>query len=133
MATNYNIRLKRFNGTDYDILYPNTTIEQIIGNLPTNRLSGTIVKTQLASGATYSFTTITLASGSWDNNIQTVSVPSSIGITAFSLVLISPEPSSYSAYGDSGIYCSAQGTNSLTFTCDSPPSGNITVNVVRLT
>ena len=48
MATNYNIRLKRFNGTDYDNLYPNTLVEQVTGNWPTNRLSGTIAKTQIA-------------------------------------------------------------------------------------
>ena len=52
MATNYNIRLKRFNGTDYDNLYPNTIVSQVTGNWPTNRLSGTIAKSQIASDAT---------------------------------------------------------------------------------
>ena len=57
MATNYNIRLKRFNGTDYDNLYPNTTVEQVSGDWPTNRLLGTITKEQIAQDATYTSTT----------------------------------------------------------------------------
>lgn len=132
MATNYNIRLKRFNGTDYDNLYPNTIVSQVTGNWPTNRLSGTIAKSQIASDATYTSTTVTL-SGTWTNNQKTVSIPTAVGITANSLVIVSPAPSSFIEYGDSGIYCSAQATNSLTFTCSSPPSGNITVNVIKLT
>lgn len=132
MATNYNIRLKRFNGTDYDTLYPNTTVDQVTGSWPTNRLSGTISKTQIAQDATYTSTTLTLI-GTWTNNQITVSVPTPVGITANSLVIVSPAPSSFTDYGDSGIYCSAQGTDSLTFTCSSPPSGDIIVNVVKLT
>ena len=132
MATNYNIRLKRFNGTDYDNLYPNTIVGQVIGGWPTNRLSGTIAKSQIASDATYTSTTVIL-SGTWTNNQKTVSIPTAVGITANSLVIVSPAPSSFTEYGDSGIYCSAQAANSLTFTCSSPPSGNITVNVVKLT
>ena len=133
MATNYNIRLKRFNGTDYDNLFPNTIVSQVTGNWPTNRLSGTINKSQITANATYTSTTVTLLAEGWQNNLQTVSIPASVGITNSSLVLISPNPDSFYAYGDSGIYCSAQATNSLTFTCESPPSSNVTVNVVKLT
>ena len=129
---NYNIRLKRYNGTSYDNLYPNTLVAQVTGDWPTNRLSGTITKTQIAQDATYTSTTITL-SGTWTNNQKTVPIPADVGITATSLVIVSPAPSSFTDYGDSGIYCSAQATNSLTFTCSSPPSGNIIVNVVKLT
>lgn len=133
MASNYNIKLKRFNGTDYDTLYPNTTVEQVSGDWPTNRLSGTITKSQIASDATYSSTTITLSSDSWSDNTQTVSVPTTIGVTANSLIIVSPEPTSFLIYGDSGIYCSSQGSNSLTFVCDSEPSENVIVNIVKLT
>lgn len=129
---NYNIRLKRYNGTSYDNLYPNTLVSQVTGDWPTNRLSGTITKAQITPNATYTSTTVIL-SGTWTNNQKTVSIPASVGITATSLVIVSPAPSSFTDYGDSGIYCSAQATNSLTFTCSSPPSGNITVNVIKLT
>lgn len=30
MATDYNINIKRYNGTDYDTLYPKTKIEQVV-------------------------------------------------------------------------------------------------------
>ena len=133
MATNYKIRLKRFNGTDFDTLYPNTIVEQVLDDWPTSRLDGTINKTQITPDATYTSTTVTLISGNWSNNTQTVSVPSSVGIKSTPLVIVSPTPNSFSNYGDSGIYCSAQANNSLTFICESPPSSDIIVNVVRLT
>ena len=87
MATNYNIRLKRFNGTDYDNLYPNTIVSQVTGNWPTNRLSGTITKSQITADATYTSTTVIL-SGTWTNNQKTVSIPTAVGITANSLVIV---------------------------------------------
>lgn len=31
MASNYNITMKQYNGTDYDTLYPKTIIEQVAG------------------------------------------------------------------------------------------------------
>ena len=105
MATNYNISLKRYNGVDYDTLLPKSTMS----------------------------TTVTLTANGWLNNSQTVLISSSIGVTATSLVLVSPNPSDFSIYGDYGIYCSAQGTNSLTFTCSGPPSDDIVVNIIRLT
>lgn len=35
MATNYNITMKRYNGTDYDVLYPRTLPSQIDGGVYT--------------------------------------------------------------------------------------------------
>lgn len=35
MATNKNITMKQYNGTDYDTLYPKTTAEQVIGAVTT--------------------------------------------------------------------------------------------------
>ena len=105
MATNYNINLKRYNGIDYDTLLPKSTMS----------------------------TTVTLTANGWLNNSQTIFISSSIGVTETSLVLVSPDPSDFSVYGDYGIYCSAQGTNSLTFTCSGPPSDDIIVNIIRLT
>lgn len=134
MATNYNIRLKRYNGTDFDNLYPNTTVDQVTGNWPTNRLSGTINKSQITANATYTSTTVTLT-GSWPNNQKTVSIPTEVGITANSLVIVSPSPDSFVTYNDYGIYCSSQNTNSLTFTCTVLPlqSDSIVVNIIKLT
>ena len=73
--------------------------------------------------------TVTLASASWSNSSITVTAT---WVTATNTVIVSPDPSDYSDYTDAEIYCSAQGTDSLTFTCNSTPSNDIDVNVVIL-
>lgn len=72
-------------------------------------------------------TTTTLSSASWSNNSQTVSVS---GVTADNIVFVSPAPASAADYASAGILCTAQAANSLTFTCESTPSNNISVNIV---
>lgn len=73
--------------------------------------------------------TITLTSAGWSSNTQTVNVT---GMTATGVVMVSPDPSNQSAYTSAGIICTAQATDSLTFTCTSTPSADLTVNVVML-
>lgn len=74
-------------------------------------------------------TTVTLAVADWSSNTQTVSVT---GMTADGVVMVSPTPANQSAYTDAGILCTAQAAGSLTFTCDTVPSADITVTVVML-
>lgn len=74
-------------------------------------------------------TTITLASANWSSNTQTVNVT---GMTATGVVMVSPDPTDQSAYTSAGILCTAQAAGTLTFTCDTVPSGDIDVNVVML-
>ena len=73
--------------------------------------------------------TATLSSGSWSNSTQSVTVT---GMTSSTIVIVSPAPASVVAYRNSGIYCSAQATNSLTFTCTTTPTSNITVQVLTI-
>lgn len=72
-------------------------------------------------------TTASLTVTGWSSNSQTVTVS---GITASNIVIVSPAPMSYSEYSVCGVYCSAQATNSLTFTCSETPSGALTVNIL---
>ena len=72
-------------------------------------------------------TTITLAAADWSSNTQTVSVT---GMTATGIVMVSPAPADQSAYTSAGILCTAQAAGSLTFTCDTVPSGDLSVNIV---
>lgn len=72
-------------------------------------------------------TTCTLTSAWWSSNSQTVSVS---GVTASNTVIVSPAPSDIADYADCGVYCSAQGSGTLTFGCDTAPSGDIVVNVL---
>jgi len=74
-------------------------------------------------------TTATLAVADWSSNTQTVSVT---GMTADGVVLVSPTPANQSAYTSAGILCTAQAAGSLTFTCVTVPSADITVTVVML-
>lgn len=136
MAQNYEIDIKRFNGQDYDTLLPtpasHASTHQANGSDPLtlqtgNYGNGTITKPKLASGATYTQIAITLTVAGWSNNSQTVTVS---GVTANNAVVVSPMPDSYLSYGEFGVYCSAQATNSLTFVCDSAPDVALTVNVL---
>lgn len=73
--------------------------------------------------------TATLTVAGWSNNQQTVSVS---GITASNTVIVSPAPASVSAYGNAGIYASAQGAGTLTFTCTTVPTAAININIAIL-
>ena len=72
---------------------------------------------------------VSLAPGSWSSNKQTVNVS---GITANNIVIVTPAPTSLSAYGEAGVYCSAQAAGKLTFTCTEVPSVTLNVNVIIL-
>lgn len=91
---------------------------------------GTITKVKLAPGATYTAVTATLTVSGWSSNKQTVSVK---GVTANNLVIVTAEPSSYTAYTENGVRCTTQTSGSLTFESKKTPTANITVNVVILT
>lgn len=70
---------------------------------------------------------IELLSADWNLNEQTLTAT---WVTQVNSVIISPKPSSYLDYTWAGIYCSFQGTDSLTFTCSNVPSADILVNVL---
>lgn len=75
----------------------------------------------------YSKITVTLTVAGWNNKTQTVTAT---GVTASNDVIVTPAPTSMEDYTDATIYCTGQWSNSLTFTCDSTPTSNITVNVM---
>lgn len=72
---------------------------------------------------------ITLLSTEWVDNFQTVTAT---GITTDNDVIICPNPSSFVAYGENVIRCSAQSTDILAFVCENTPAVDITVNVMIL-
>lgn len=77
---------------------------------------------------TKSTATATLTT-TWSSNTQTVSVT---GVTASNTVIVTPTPTSYNAYCECGVYCSAQASGTLTFTCDEVPVSSLTVNILIL-
>lgn len=74
-------------------------------------------------------TTITLAAADWSSNSQTVSVT---GVSSTSVVFVAPDPADTTDYVSAGILCTAQGSNSLTFTATTTPSADIDVVVVAM-
>lgn len=79
--------------------------------------------------STVSSVSVSLTVANWSSNSQTVSVT---GVTASNNVVVSPAPSSIDNYVASGIKCTAQASNSLTFTCTTTPTSAISVNVLIL-
>ena len=73
----------------------------------------------------------TLSASGWSNNSQTVTVNGVLSDTNAQVVTVSPaNKTSADAWGEGGVWCASQGTNSLTFTCESVPSSNISLNIV---
>lgn len=92
-------------------------------NVPTT--GGTLALTSDLPSTPATMPELTVAD--WSSNTQTVNVT---GVTASNIVIVSPAPASAADYAAAGIVCTAQGTDSLTFTCTTVPSNAITVNVI---
>lgn len=73
--------------------------------------------------------TITLSSGGWSFNTQTVTVNGILADETKQLIQVNPASASRTAYISAGIICSGQAANSLTFTCTTTPTSNLTVYV----
>lgn len=70
---------------------------------------------------------VTIGVSDWDNSTCTKFV---MGVTPTNTVIVSASPSSISDYTSAGVFCSAQGAGTLTFTCSSTPLSAITVNIL---
>ena len=72
--------------------------------------------------------TVTLSANAWSSNSQTINLAN---VAANSLVTVAPVPTAQNrtAYLEAGVYCSAQGAGTLTFTCEDVPSVNLNVNI----
>lgn len=124
MATSYKIRLKRFNGTDYDTL--NLISDNIIMS------TGNDLQTDYNNlKNSFDSFTGTLSSGSWSNNSQTINDVKFIA-NGYAYI-VSPTSSSFSDYGTSQIYADDVTVDgSMTFHCVDVPSSNLIVNIVRV-
>ena len=73
---------------------------------------------------------VTLTTSGWPSNTQTVTVPGVVATETAQLITPTPAIASQSAYYEAGIMCTGQAANSLTFTCQTVPTSNLTVYVV---
>ncbi len=81
------------------------------------------------SGGGVSSISVTLPAADWSESAQTVTAT---GVTSSNTVIIGAAPASQAEYTTCGVVCTAQGTDSLTFTCTSTPTNDLTVTVLIL-
>ena len=146
MATSYKIRLRRFNGLDYDTL--NLLSENIIrnnGNTVEQEFNNIIpssngmlknnngifnVATLGTDYGALSFT-ITLTVAGWSNNVQTITNSNFIA-SGFSYI-VSPESGSFADYGTAQIYAdNVTVDGQMTFHCSETPTTALTVNIIKV-
>lgn len=85
----------------------------------------------LANGGTKpKYKQITLLASGWSSNSQTVTVNGVLADETAQLIQPAPAVASQAAYYAAGILCTNQAANSLTFTCQTVPTSNLTVYVV---
>ena len=73
---------------------------------------------------------VTLLASAWPGNSQTITVPGVLADETKQLIQPVPAIASQAAYLAAGILCTGQAANNLTFTCQTVPTGNLTVYVV---
>lgn len=109
-------------GTSWSIdLWTVLTSHQSIKTINWNTITGTW------NLSLYSSISITLAAADWSSNEQTVTAT---WATASNIIIVSPDTSNMDDYASNKVYCSAQASNSLTFSCDTEPENDIVVNVL---
>lgn len=81
-----------------------------------------------STGSSVTTTSGTLLASEWDSTSKTQTIEV-IGVLSTSPLLIGAHPDSLEEYGNSKIYATAQATNSITFTCETIPTSNLTVNI----
>lgn len=115
----------------------NATINGV--NALTLKVTGGLAGSQ--SGNTYTISgadlaakpllrTATLSASGWSNNSQTVTVSGVVAdINEQSITITVADKNSSLAWAENGLWCDAQGTNSLTFTCDSVPAESVNLRI----
>lgn len=76
------------------------------------------------------YRTVTLPASGWSSNTQTVTVNGVLADESAQLIQPMPAIASQNAYISTGVICSGQAANSLTFTCSTVPTDDITLYIV---
>lgn len=112
-------------GAKQDTLVSGTNIKTINGNSILG--SGDLTIGGGSGGATYATQAVSIPTSAWSGTTATVSASV---VTATNDVIVAPAPASISAWAAAGVYCSAQGAGTLTFTCSTTPTAALTANVM---
>ena len=119
----YNIQMNKYNAlnAEYDQLYPATKIENVDG-----------LNTALQKKADKSVDfTVTLTEAGWSDNSQTIS--NEKFMSAGYAYTVAPASGSFADYADAMVYADDVTTDGqMVFHCDSVPTADLTVNIVRM-
>ena len=119
----YNIQMNKYNASKagYDQLYPATKIKNVNG-----------LDTALQNKADKSVAfTVTLTVAGWSNNAQTVS--DSKFVSSGFAYTVAPASGSFADYADAMVYADdVTADGQMVFHCDSTPTADLTVNIVRM-
>ena len=119
----YNIQMNKYNAlnAEYDQLYPVTKIEDVDG-----------LDTALQNKAEKSVDfTVSLTAAGWADNAQTIS--NEKFVSAGYAYTVAPASVSFADYADAIIYADDVTKNGqMVFHCDSVPTADLTVNIVRM-
>ena len=119
----YNIQMNKYNAlnAEYDQLYPATKIENVDG-----------LNTALQKKADKSVDfTVTLTAAGWSDNSQTIS--NEKFMSAGYAYTVAPASGSFADYADAMVYADdVTADGQMVFHCDSAPTADLTVNIVRM-
>ena len=73
----------------------------------------------------------TLLASNWDDSGEAQAV-SANGVTSSNVVIVTPDPSNYNEYCESGVRCLGQMKDLLLFLCSETPSIDLKVNILIL-
>ena len=119
----YNIQMNKYNAlnAEYDQLYPATKIKNVDG-----------LDTALQNKADKSVAfTVTLTAAGWADNVQTISDARFVS-TGYAYT-VAPASVSFADYADAMVYADdVTADGQMVFHCDSAPTADLTVNIVRM-
>ena len=119
----YNIQMNKYNALNagYDQLYPATKIENV---------DGLDIALQNKADKSVAFT-VTLTAAGWADNAQTIS--NEKFVSAGYAYTVAPASGSFADYADAMVYADdVTADGQMVFHCDSVPTADLTVNIVRM-
>ena len=119
----YNIQMNKYNASKagYDQLYPATKIANVDG-------LGTALQKKADKSVAF---TVTLTAAGWSNNAQTIS--NANFLSAGYAYTVAPASGSFADYAGAMVYADdVTADGQMVFHCDSAPTADLTVNIVRM-
>ncbi len=126
-ASNISTLTVRVNGNAAKLDTHDSQLTRQLGYIQTLNDEVEVINTTLTTIPKIQQATVVLSASSWGSSLtQTVSCTIA---TANNIIWVAPA-NSIASYGRNGVYCSAQGDGTLTFTCTTVPQDTYTVNIV---